>query len=86
MAKFTQDETNHIISVCDRVWQAIGQDSLACAEECGEALDNESCIEGILDADRPTMYAKPDPAIWSKFTALGWSKMTKFVSSHRRYA
>lgn len=40
----------------NRTWQAIGSDIVACAEECGEEVDNESAVECCIDADRIVVY------------------------------
>ena len=44
-----------------QVWNYIGADSYACAQECGERLTNEAALEGCIDADRiATLCKKPE--------------------------
>ena len=52
--------TPSVINAVRAVWNEIGSDSIACAQECGEDMTNEAALEGVLDADRMTTFGYPD--------------------------
>jgi hypothetical protein len=52
MAKFSKE----FVQAIHNTWQAIGSDLLEAVECSGEELDNESAVEGCIDADRIVTY------------------------------
>jgi len=52
MKKFSKD----FIQAIHDTWQAIGSDLMEACACCGEELDNESAVEGCIDADRIVTY------------------------------
>ena len=61
-----------------RVWNTIGSDSYACAQECGERLTNEAALEGCIDADRISTICKMpevDKLIGAAIAEHGYGKM-----------
>ena len=52
MAKFSKDFVQAIHST----WQAIGSDMMEAVECSGEEIDNESAVEGCIDADHIVTY------------------------------
>ena len=68
-----------------RVWQYIGDESMALAEECGERMTNAGAMEGCIDANRLSDCGK-DPAsdrlVSDLINEHGYSKVSKFLCRH----
>jgi hypothetical protein len=52
MAKFSKE----FVQAIHNTWQAISPDMIASVEEWGEELDDESAVEGCIDADSIVIY------------------------------
>lgn len=76
---------NALVSSVHAVWQEIGSDTFACAEECGERVTKESALEGCIDADRLTTIGKDkasDSWVEELCKAGDYDKLIKALKPH----
>jgi hypothetical protein len=70
-------------------WNAIGHDVYACAEECGESLDNEEAVESCIDANRLWLNGDDkaaDDLIHELCREHGYHVVLKFLTKHYQLA
>jgi hypothetical protein len=78
------------------VWQYIGSDSYAAAQECGERLTNEAALEGCIDAGRLIDCALgggskergklADAAVGEAIKQHGYKKVMTYLKRHIKLA
>lgn len=82
---FNTEEAKELRNMFFDVWNYIGSDLYAMADESGEPLDNEEVIEALLDADRlEDMAAHTDAQIklLARFRKCAYDEKIKFVKQN----
>lgn len=66
-------------------WSQIAPDIFACAEACGDSVDNREAIEACLDADRLLLVCNLEHAheLYKQVVkAHGWNETVEFFDQH----
>ena len=67
-------------------WQYIGSDSMNCAAECGEDLDNHAAVQGTLDAGyiERQGYRPVSKLLEAAYDAHGYEAVERYLVKHIR--
>lgn len=84
--KATDPAAVHLFKSVEKVWGAIGYDVLESAAEYGAEIDNESAIEGCVDAQILLTYAdRAAQDAWEKVRDVkGCNKAIKWIAKYVR--